>query len=29
MDDMPYIDSKERMHKYGEFFPYEIVTLWL
>lgn len=24
MNDMPYIDSKERIYKYGEFFPPEI-----
>lgn len=24
MDDMPYIDSKGRVYKYGEFFPYEL-----
>ena len=24
MDDMPYIDSKERIYKYGEFFPSEL-----
>ncbi|HAQ02294.1 TPA: hypothetical protein DEP30_00010 [Candidatus Nomurabacteria bacterium] len=24
MDDMPYIDSKSRVYKYGEFFPYEL-----
>ena len=24
MDDMPYIDSKGRIYKYGEFFPYEL-----
>ncbi|MEK7113499.1 MAG: hypothetical protein AAB873_01590 [Patescibacteria group bacterium] len=23
MDEMPYIDSKSRMYKYGEFFPFE------
>jgi len=24
MDDMPYIDKKERVYKYGEFFPIEL-----
>jgi hypothetical protein len=24
MDEMPYIDSKGRVYKYGEFFPYEL-----
>lgn len=24
MNDMPYIDSKDRVHKYGEFFPSEL-----
>jgi hypothetical protein len=24
MDDMPYVDSKNRVYKYGEFFPYEL-----
>jgi len=24
MNDMPYIDSKGRIYKYGEFFPYEM-----
>ncbi|MCM2339218.1 MAG: hypothetical protein NDI62_02050 [Burkholderiales bacterium] len=24
MNDMPYIDSKGRVYKYGEFFPYEL-----
>ncbi len=24
MDEMPYIDSKGRIYKYGEFFPYEL-----
>lgn len=24
MSDMPYIDSKGRVYKYGEFFPYEL-----
>ena len=25
MNDMPYIDSKGRIYKYGEFFPFELV----
>ncbi|HAE36664.1 MAG: hypothetical protein UR85_C0008G0002 [Candidatus Nomurabacteria bacterium GW2011_GWF2_35_66] len=24
MDDMPYVDSKGRVYKYGEFFPFEM-----
>lgn len=24
MDDMPYVDKKGRVYKYGEFFPYEL-----
>ena len=27
MDDMPYIDKKERVYKYGEFFPSELSPL--
>ena len=26
MDDMPYVDKKDRVYKYGEFFPTEIST---